>query len=218
VPPEALTLAVAASVYPPAVAVVIALGHGAEVRLRVFLLVGAALLTVYATGVVMLLAFGELGLSGGHHREPSAVLEALIGLLLIAVAVRIHRRGGRASEHADDGPSRTDRYMQSRRLVAVLGLVLYVVPSPIYLAAVKSISDSGGSTAGQMADLAVVAVVMLWMIEVPMVMLLLFPARASRTLEAVNAWFALHGRMLAVVIASGAGLYLIAHGVSRLPS
>ena len=59
-PPEAISLALAASIYPPAVAAVIALGRGTEVRLRVFLLVGTAMLTVFVTGAAMLLVFDEL--------------------------------------------------------------------------------------------------------------------------------------------------------------
>jgi hypothetical protein len=40
--PEAVSLALAASIYPPALAAVIALGRGVEVRLRVVLFVIAA--------------------------------------------------------------------------------------------------------------------------------------------------------------------------------
>lgn len=58
-PPEAISLALAASIYPPALAVVIALGRGAQVRLRVLLLVVAAFLTVLLTGLLMLLLFNE---------------------------------------------------------------------------------------------------------------------------------------------------------------
>ncbi len=49
-PAEAVSLALAASIYPPALAVVIALGRGTQVRLRVLLLVVAAFFTVLLTG------------------------------------------------------------------------------------------------------------------------------------------------------------------------
>jgi hypothetical protein len=56
-PPEAVSLALAASIYPPALAAVIALGRGVEVRLRVVLFVIAAYCTVLVTGALMLFLF-----------------------------------------------------------------------------------------------------------------------------------------------------------------
>jgi hypothetical protein len=220
-PPGALSLALAASIYPPAVAVVIALGKGSEVRLRVVLLVSAAIFTVFATGVLILLLFDELGVSGSHHRTPSAGLEIAIGVLLLGLAYRLrHPRAPKARAAAEEksGPSKTERYLESRRLVLLLGVILYVLPSPIFLAAVKEIADAQLSTSDEIAYLAITVVVMLWMIEVPMLMLLLFPARAASTLESINDWFGRHGRRLGIAIAAGAGIYLIAAGIVKLLS
>ncbi|HEX7609612.1 MAG TPA: GAP family protein [Solirubrobacteraceae bacterium] len=218
-PPGALSLALAASIYPPAVAVVIALGKGSDVRLRVVLLVSAAIFTVFATGVLILLLFDELGVSGSHHRTPSAGLEIAIGLLLVGLAYRLaHPRAPKAAAEQGGGPSKTERYLESRRLVLVLGVILYALPSPIFLAAVKSIADANVSTSSEIAYLAITVIVMLWMIEVPMLMLLLFPARAAAMLESVNDWFARHGRRLGVAVAAAAGAYLIAAGIVKLLS
>jgi hypothetical protein len=216
-PPGALSLALAASIYPPAVAVVIALGKGTDVRLRVLLLVTASMFTVFVTGALLLLLFGELAVSGSHHRTPSAGLEIAIGVVLVGLAYHLaHPRPPKAGAAETTGPSKTERYLESRRLVLVLGVILYALPSPIYLAAVKEIADANASTSSELAYLAVTVVVMLWMIEVPMLMLLLFPARASSALEAVNEWFARNGRRLGIVIAAGAGVYLIGAGIVKL--
>jgi hypothetical protein len=218
-PPGALSLALAASIYPPAVAVVIALGKGTDVRLRVFLLVSAAIFTVFATGALLLLLFGELAVSGSHHRTPSAGLEIAIGLLLLGLAYRVARPApAKAVPEQQAGPSKTERYLESRRLVIVLGVILYALPSPIYLAAVKEIADANASTSQELTYLAVTVVVMLWMIEVPMLMLLLLPGRSAAAREAVNDWFAAHGRRLGVVVAAGVGVYLIAAGLVKLLS
>ncbi len=217
-PPGAISLAVAASVYPPAVAAVIALGRGSDVRLRVVLLVAAALITVFATGALMLLLITDAGLTGSHHRTAGAGLEIAIGVVLLGLAYWLRRPRAESSTAKPSGPSKTARYLESRHLVLTLGFILYVVPSPIYLAAVKVVADAHVSTSAELADLAVITVVMLWMIELPMVMLIFFPVRAAATLEGVNAWFAHHGRTLAVVIAAGVGLYLIVAGVAHLLS
>lgn len=227
-PPNALSLALAASIYPPAVAAVIALGRGNDVRLRVVLLVGAALLTVFATGALMLLAFDELPVSGSRHQSTSGGLQVVIGLVLLLLAARLRRgRADRSSgpDPAESDPhphssaagsSKTDRYLESRRLVVVLGFILYVVPSPIYIAAIKAIADANASTATSLVYLAIVVVVMLWMIEVPMLMLLVLPGRSAAALERLNQWFARHGRALGELAAAGAGLYLIGAGLVEL--
>jgi hypothetical protein len=233
VPPEALSLALAASIYPPAVAIVIALGRGADVRLRVFLFVIAALATVFVTGALMLFLFVELGATGQHHRTPSAALSVAIGVALLGVAAWLYRKGPGASQTdpleqrrgdpsreggppSRNGRSRTERYMENRRLVLLLGVIVYVLPSPIYVGAVKAIADATHSTTQELAYLAVIVVLMLWMVEVPMLMLLAFPRRSVSLLERVNAWFHRHGRLLAVVAAAGAGVYLIVAGLVGL--
>lgn len=98
----------------------------------------------------------------------------------------------------------------------MLGLTLYALPSPIYVGAVKTIADAQLSTAGQLAVLAITLATMLWMIELPMLLLIVVPERASAALERINAWFLQNGRRLAMLACVGAGLYLIAKGVVGL--
>ncbi len=211
-PSEALSLALAASIYPPAVAAVIALGRGSDVRLRVFLLVSAALLTVFVTGSLMLLLFEDLGATSRQQRSLSAGLYIAGGVALLALAVRL-RSPGPQKPKPQGGPSKTARYLESRRLVLLLGVILYVVPSPIYVGAVKAIANTKASTPQELVYLAVTVLVMLWMVEIPMLMLLAVPRRASAALESVNDWFARNGRLVAVIAAAGAGVYLIGVGL-----
>jgi|SRR5271166_3038256 len=220
-PAETLSLALAASIYPPALAVVIALGRGADVRLRVVLLVIAAYLTTLVTGSLMLFLFTELGATSAQVRTPSAVLYLLGGIVVLWLAARL-RRPREQPERADGrpgavrSPSRTDRYLESRRLVLLLGVILYVVPSPIFVGAVKSIADTKASSGTQLAYLAVALLVMLWLIELPMLALIVAPARSVVVLEEVNAWFARHGRALASTAATAVGVYLIVVGLVEL--
>lgn len=254
-PPQALALAFAASIYPPAVAAVIALGRGADVRPRVFAFVAASLLVTYAVGALILLVLVQAGVTGSHHLTPGAAVDIALGALLLGLAVRLRLRRpsvvvallSRARERRrpkdDNGPhgldvaagvsavqqphdaggrpgaageSKIERYLHSRRLAFTLGMVLYVLPSPIYVGAVKSVADANSSAAAELTSLLVVVAIMLWMVELPMVMLLAFPARATAMLEAINRWFARNGRTLGIMAAAGAGIYLIVKGIVQL--
>ena len=217
-PTQALVLALAASIYPPAIAAVIALGRGAEVRSRVFAFVLAAGLVTYAVGALILYALVELGATGSHHLTPGAAVDVALGVLLLLLALRLHRRrpDSAAVAPASGAPSKIERYLESRRLAFVLGIVLYVLPSPIYIGAIKAIADANLSTSGELASLVAVVAVMLWMIELPMLMLLVVPDRAAGTLERINLWFARHGRTLAIAAAVAVGVYLIVKGIVQL--
>ena len=223
-PSEAISLALAASIYPPAVAAVIALGRGTQVRLRVLLLVLGAFFTVLLTGALMLLLFTEVGSSSHPTRTIGAGVYIAAGAALIVLALRLRGRSARTAGSAEStetaekpaGPSKTDRYLESARLVILLGCILYVVPSPIFMGVVKAIADTHASTAQQLGYLVTALVIMLWMIEIPMLMLLLFPARGARILEGINSWFARNGTAVAVAISAGLGVYLIAVGLAEL--
>ncbi len=214
-PSEAVSLALAASIYPPALAVVIALGRGTEVRLRVLLLVVGAFITVLATGSLMLLLFTEVGGSSEPTRTAGAALYIAAGIALLWLAVRLRNRDPDAPKEKS-GPSRTDRYLESARLVLVLGVVLYIIPSPIFLGVVKAIADTHASTSQQLVYLVMALLIMLWLIEIPMLLLLLFPARGSRILENINGWFARHGQLVAVLVSAAAGVYLLGVGLVEL--
>jgi hypothetical protein len=214
-PPEAVSLALAASIYPPALAAVIALGRGVEVRLRVVLFVIAAYFTVLVTGALMLFLFDELGASRRELITPTAGLYVAGGSLLLFGATRLRRDRARAST-PQTGGSRIDRYLQSRWLVVALGVVLYVIPSPIFAGAVKAIADTNVTAGQELAYLAQMLLLMLWLIELPMLMLIAFPKQSAGALERVNAWFAAHGRRLLVLASGGLGVYLIVVGVVEL--
>jgi Sap, sulfolipid-1-addressing protein len=221
-PAQALELALAASIYPPAVVAIIALGRGQQLKSRVVLFVLGALVVTYALGVLMLFVLNELGATGPHHWTPGGAFDLLLGVVLIGLAVHLRRKRPDTSNAPDTttptGPSKIERYLESRRLAFLLGVTLYVIPSPIYIAAVKTIADAQLSTSSELLSLAVIVVVMLWLIEVPMLMLLVVPGRASGLLERANLWFVEHGRLLAVIVSAGAGLYLAIKGLVDLIS
>jgi MYXO-CTERM domain-containing protein len=218
-PADTLALAFAASIYPPAVAAVIALGRGPRLRSRVFAFVAAAFLTTYLVGAVILLLFEEIGATSSSDISLSAGVNIALGVLLLALAVRLQRRrpDPDAPSKPSSGTSKIDRYLQNPRLAALLGVTLYIAPSPIYIGAVKSIADAKISRGSELLDLVAVVAVMLWLIEVPMLILLLLPARAERALDSTNRWFAANGRTVAIVAAVAVGAYLVIKGLVHLP-
>jgi len=207
---QAVVLALGASVYPPAVAAVIAFGHGEQVRTRVVAFVLAAWLVTYAVGVLLLFVLIDLGVGARDAPSVGPAVQLVVGVLLLGVAVELNRR--RATARPSNAPSKLERYLQSTRLAFVLGITLYVVPSPIYIGAVASLTDADDSATRELILLGAVVVVMLWMVELPMLALLVIPARALDTLEGLNRWFGHHGRRIAVIAAAAAGAYLAIQG------
>jgi hypothetical protein len=212
-PSEVLSLALAASIYPPALAAVIALGRGTEVRLRLLLFVFASYFTVFAVGVLILLLFTEAGATSKDVRTPGAGLYIAGGIALIFLAVRLRRPRKDKGHQKQGGRSRTERYLESRWRILVLAVILYIVPSPIFIGGVKAIVDTHASTGQQLAYLAQMLLVMLWLIELPILMLLLTRERGVVVLERINSWFASHGRVLAVAASAGIGAYLLIVGL-----
>lgn len=177
----------------------------------------AAAITTYAMGVLLLFVLVDLGVSGSHHRTPSAALELALGVVLILLAVRLRRQQPKpANPGGSATSSKIERYLQSSKLVFVLGVTLYILPSPIYIGAVKAVADAKLSTSSELLALVATVAVMLWLIELPMLMLLAFPDRAATALEQINLWFTRHGRMVAVVVSAAAGVYLIVKGLIDL--
>ncbi len=211
---QALSLALAGSIYPPAVAAVIALGRGPQVRSRVFAFVFAAALVTYASGVLLLFLFDELGVSTPGRPTPGAAIDIALGVALVLLAIYLRRK--RPARATAGKSSKVERYLQSRRLAFVLGVTLYILPSPIYVAAVIEAARAASTTSGELLALAAVVLVMLWLIEVPMLMLLAVPGRAASALERINLWFAAHGRLIAVVACAAAGVYLLGKGILDL--
>lgn len=216
-PSEALSLALAASIYPPALAAVIALGRGQDVRLRVVLLVAGAFLTVFVTGSLMLLLFAQAHASKSAVHTPSAALYIAGGVVALLLAVRVRRRPPTPKTVATEkSSSKLDRYLEGKWLVLLLGVILYVIPSPIFIGGVKAIADTHASTSTQVTWLVEMLLIMLWLIEVPMLLLIALPERGTAILESINSWFGAHGRSVGVGVLALLGLYLLIVGIVEL--
>jgi Sap, sulfolipid-1-addressing protein len=194
---------------------VIALGRGEEVPLRVALFVIAAYLTVLCTGALMLFLFVEARVARTQIVVPTAALYAAGGAALLFLALHLRRTPRRPPPEHPRGP-RTERYLRNRWLVLALGFLLYVIPSPIFVGAVKVLADASVSDGQKLIYLVPTLLIMLWLIELPMLILIAFPTRGVVALERINAWFARHGRALLVPACAAIGVYLVVVGLVEI--
>lgn len=93
-----------------------------------------------------------------------------------------------------------------------LGLLMYL-GSPLYVAAVKAVADSGDSTASQLIAVLVCA---LLFVEIPALVLLVRPDGLKATLERFTGWLSANSWALVAVLAGAAGAWLLAGAISSL--
>jgi hypothetical protein len=201
---EAAALALVGSIYPLAALIVIGLlARPGGQRLALVFLAGAAL-AVTVTALVVLWLLATLDLTATRSRAPSGWLYVALGLALVVIAAVLIRRRGQP-----DTPS-TPR--QVGLLGAfVLGAVMYV-PGPMYVAAVKTVSDADAGDALTALGIVVCVVCVLVLTEGPIVFRFLAPNRSERALVAYGNFVSKHGRDALLAAALVVGGYLISRG------
>jgi Sap, sulfolipid-1-addressing protein len=221
--PEALPLALAAAVYPPALIVLVLFMTAPDPRRLVLAyFLGAATVTI-GSGLVALAVFDGANLTARDSSSASGGVDIVFGLVLLGVAAWLRRRGVAVAARTPDEPGESagrvatwsQRALRSRRWAVVLGLLMFL-PSPLYLLAVKDIADSGGSPAGNVVAVLLCAIAVLLFVEVPLVAMLARPARAAVGIARFHDWLTRNGWNLAAALALVAGVYAIVKGVGEL--
>src|SRR5215213_3051972 len=212
-PLEAFGLALAAAFYPPAVVAMIAVVRGEHARRRVFAyMLGAATMT-FGAGVAMLILLDGSGLTQRRHPTPAAALELALGLVSLALASWLWRtRATRRPTSRDGGGTRAERLTRRLGLIFVLGFLMYA-PSPLYFGAVKAVADADLSTPANAALLLILGSIVLLMVEIPALLVVVAPERATALLEGSNAWLRRNALSLGVAVLTAGGAYLVARGV-----
>ena len=90
------------------------------------------------------------------------------------------------------------------------------LPSPLYLLAVKDISDSGDSTWSNMLAVVICAIAVLLFVEVPLVAMVFVPSGVASGLERVHLWLGRNGWTLAAALGLIGGIYAIVKGIDEL--
>jgi hypothetical protein len=183
----------------------------------------------FALGVVagQLLACSVLVLIGTasvSHRTKrpvvGAALELLLGVALLVLALRVHRRP--ASTRPDGGRSRQilDRLERVHSLTDVAaGLALGVGgPKRLVLTALAAASITAAGVDGAKAGALVIWYVALATAVVwgPVLAALVLGKRAVDLLDAGFRWLSRHERVVTVSVLSVVGVFLVAHGLALL--
>jgi hypothetical protein len=202
---QAAVLALAGSIYPLAALIVIGLLTRPDgLRLALICLAGAALaVTLTALAVLWLLA--TLDLNTDQSRAASGWLYVALGLTLVVIAAVLIRRRG--TPHTPPPPR------QPGPLAAfLLGIAMYF-PGPMYVAAIKTVSDANAGAAMTAVGVAVCVVCVLALAEGPIVFRCVARQRSERALAAYGSFVAEHGRDVLLAAALVVGGYLISRGL-----
>lgn len=119
----------------------------------------------------------------------------------------------------DDHSSWTSRAL-SRSSVAmafIAGLVLNL-PGVWYLDALTEIAHAKPSVVSALLQILVFNLIMLALVEIPIVLYVTNPRRASAAVTTLSVWLHDHSHSIAVVLATGVGLWLLAKGIVNLVS
>jgi hypothetical protein len=204
----AFGLAVLAGLWPVALAAILTfLDRAPPLRSAWAYLAGAGVVIAIST-VAFLCGLSAAGATPRKRPGLSAGVTLALGLLMLVFAYIAARWQPRGREG-----QRRPRGTGARAAFA-LGFVMWL-PSPVYLAALKRISDGGFGVVKTAAYSTVAALLLLWIIEMPVALYLFSPA-AARRLHAVDRWMKRHGRAAVVVLSGVVGVFLSVEGVVRL--
>jgi len=175
---------------------------------------GAALAESAASAVVLI----GVGAAGFSRQRPtrSGWLYVALGVLILAFAAAVYLRSHRRprTDKADD---KQDKRIHEGRVAVAFGLGLVMwLPSPTYLAALKQIQDTHSGWALTTLYAAVAVILVLWILEIPIILFLLFREPAGRHLSATNAWLKVHGVALLAGLTAVAGVGILLKGVLQL--
>ena len=194
--------------------------HHEARRLVLAYFFGAALLTLGA-GLIALEALAGAGVTAPESRSASGGVYVFVGVLLLILAAWAWRRRA-SSPVATDGNSHggrltdwSQRALTRPRWAFALGLAMFL-PSPLYLLAVKEISDSSDSTPSQLLAVTICAIGVLLFVEVPLVALYLRPAAVESGLTRVHRWLSRNGWTAVAVLALLAAIYALVKGLDQL--
>ena len=222
--PQALPLAISAALYPPAVVILLLLlvsEHPRRLVLAYF--AGAAIITVGA-GLIGLAVLDGTGATSSSSPTASGWVDIAIGVALIGVTVWAWRRRSRPvteTAEEDDAPKTgriadwTARATTSQKWALALGLVMFL-PSPLYLLAIKTIADSGDSSASNILAVVICAIAVMLLVEILVVGMFVRPADIVASIKRAQAWTRRNGWTVATVVAGLGAIVAFDKGINAL--
>ncbi len=210
---KVLPLAIGAAVSPTVLTVVVLLLAGAKTRRdAVAFAIGTALVSV-AIGLAVLFVFNR-ALEAHHdsagHR--SAVVDVVLGLVLLALAVREVV----ARPKAKEPKARRELGVGGAFALGAAVMAANFSSLVLYLAALKEIVRADVATVSELVVTAVFIVIMLLPAEVPLLLTVVAPDSSQRILTSIGASVKRHSRTITIVVLVVFGAYLLAKGVLKL--
>jgi Sap-like sulfolipid-1-addressing protein len=213
---QATGFALLAAVSPTALLVMaVFLGSANPRRTALMYVAGAVIMTV-VMAVTILLVLRATGLNQPRQREPRYALRFGLGLVTLAAAVFVGRRGRRPPP-ASDGEARRPGLVArltaspTPRTAFLLGVLLFA-PSTTFIAAVQVVATANAGvpvTAGAIVVVVILTVLGVWL---PLLAYLAAPDATTRSLGAANGWLRAHGRALLIGALWIAGTVLVVNG------
>jgi hypothetical protein len=148
------------------------------------------------------------------------VIELLLGLLLLVVALRIHRRPERAEPSDGRSAKLLDRLRDVRGVTTfVVGLALGVGgPKRLVITAfaAASITAAGVSRPGEAGLVLWYTALATFVVWVPVLAAVVLGERAVDRIESGFAWVTRHRRPVVIWVLLVVGAYFVAHGLLLL--
>jgi uncharacterized protein (TIGR03382 family) len=151
----------------------------------------------------------------------SAGVDIALGVMLLGLAAWAWRRRRRPRSEPDEAAQDSRfkrisaRATTSVKWAVALGILMYL-PSPFYLAAIKSIADSADSDPSQLLAVLICGAAVMLFVEIPALVLVLRPDGLKAHLERFDAWLSTNAWALVAALAAAAGVWLVASGVAAL--
>ncbi|HEY3188380.1 MAG TPA: GAP family protein [Solirubrobacteraceae bacterium] len=224
---ELVLLALYAALYPTLLAaVVVLLSQPRRLRLLSAYLAGGMVVSI-GLGLAIVAALEDSHEIQTSRSGLSWGADLAIGGLVLLVAVALATRADerlRARRAVRHPPRRDveDREPWSQRILArgsapivfAVGLAINI-PGASYLIALKDIA-AGHHPAGVVVfQVVVFNLIMFLLAEIPLLGLLLAPARTDALVARMDHWLSANGRRIAVVVSGLLGVFLIARGIAH---
>jgi hypothetical protein len=215
---EAAGFALLASISPTALVVMaVFLGSESPRRTAMTFAAGAIVMTVTAA-VASLFILRAVGLNLSVNHDPRFGLRLGLGVLALASAIVVSRRGRPSPEEPDQpGGGVVGRLVAKTtpRAAFAAGLILFA-PSATFLAAVQAIATASTGPLVTLTGILIVVALSAVAAWLPLLAYLAAPDATTARLKAINGWLRAQGRALAVAALAICGLALVVNGALGL--
>jgi cytochrome c biogenesis protein CcdA len=208
---EILPLALAASISPSGLLLVMAILSGKEDPKRKALefVLGATVFMV-ALGLVILLSFNPAISQAKQPGRASALIDIGLGVLIVLVVAHSVFFKKKAKQ---------EKQKKHKRPFFVIGFLFMIVNTSTlipFIAACKIIADNKLRLAGALISFLFLLAITMSLIALPVVITYLMPRSAEKLLAPLKSFMSKHGTVIAQAFFFAIAIYLIVHGALAL--